>query len=779
MINFVIILIVQRVHSDCFCGDISGSVAPPSLDSISHHKLSHISQTIENTITHFNKLRLKDPYANVILNLSKAENINFQKIGDHFRVTAIHSLNELIHFQIVMQSFSALNGNHYTLLFSELPSDESNGNTKSKFLRDEYELPIHEPGYEILVCRFLYTAVSALIRKHASFRIGKYLVQYHPVDKTKPVNCLSRPVTFSDILHKDSIAADIQKIIESYSKVVNVQNPIRRNHPTVTFTYSNAPIQNNIDKELDYLSLKEDEADLTRQINTLKSSVDSISIAEGGKTNGIIIIQNRLLSDLNDNRENVQSGLRLIAKESPLLRSKSQSVQSLNREEFVGPIQELVDNRMSDSVIATKSERSESYSIDDDSSSQLSFYTVFGNLRDEEYDIDSNPDELIKNAEVIATLFNDNSSLRNQNRIVLDQMSSKPVQRSDADLIFDSPHLKMSGDMKSALKKIYESETESIKDKFVLNEDPFENFVNKLSTNIENMKKPVNEKGELMFARASEAEFDPKYAERVVVDKQPFQIPNTFAFEKEVENRSTVATDQRFSTIDAHIKNRVISLSGSTSITDTLFSDTIAPCDKLTHKNSLFLYENLAHEKKVKQLKLKRVTKLSKLLKRPKTDRINDIKLKVIYDSNIEDEAMKQAEHGAYLVKSINFFSKAVALSDKKKQELEDWIINLTEILTEHGFGDEHAPRIIIYSDYSIFVKFRGLSEDESISRLRHLLKKETEKEVEVNVEFDGSTELHFLKVEGGKILLSKIAHSVEGQVEMDNHIYDILKRAQ
>ena len=283
-----------------------------------------------------------------------------------------------------------------------------------------------------------------------------------------------------------------------------------------------------------------------------------------------------------------------------------------------------------------------------------------------------------------------------------------------------------------------------------------------------------------MFVRESEAEVESKFAETIDVDiKNALQVNTISALNPMVGNRFKLTTENVISNVESHVKNRIIPLTKSSSIVDDLYDKFTPLCDYLSHKKSLFLWESLREAKQTKEVRLKRITKLAKLLKRPKADIINDIKLKVVYDSEIEKEAIEESQNGNYSVKSINFFSKSVALSEKKKQELEDWIINLTEILSKEGSGAPKISRLIIYSDYSIFVQFANLSEKESIKKLRQLLNEETEKEIAVDVQIQDSMELHFLNLDSGRILLRRIAHSLEGQGEMDSRIVQILAKAK
>ena len=781
MINFIIALSIGRVHSDCFCGDITRESLLPSLGAITYHQLSHISQAIENTITPFNKLKLKDPYSNVVLNLSKAENISFQKIGQYFRITAIHSLNDLIHFQITMQSFTENKENYYTLLFKELSNEDDNLQMQSHLLSDNFDFPIYQAGYEILVCRFVYTSISALIRKYISFRIEKYLVDYDPQDKTRAIGCKNHPVSFADFLHKDSIAADIQQTIEAHGGSVR-QSLVKTPEVMVRFSYTSPIAGEAMNKELDYISLKKDEEDLNCQIKRQSAVLSAMTSKESVKAKGVIAVQNHIFHNLIIKRDKIRNAMRRMAMQSSQVSSQSMSLQNQKNLRFNGPIQEMVNSKsFEDIVYEQRPKKLPIISEDEEESEEDSFFTVFGDLQEDEYEIDDSPAQLIESIEIMSSLIHDNrSSSENANRILVDDANKKFNVKTAADEILESHDLKMGANMKTALEKIFESEQAASSDKFILTEDPFESLAKKLEMNLENIDKQVNDAGSLMFVRESEAEVESKFAETIDVDiKNALQVNTISALNPMVGNRFKLTTENVISNVESHVKNRIIPLTKSSSIVDDLYDKFTPLCDYLSHKKSLFLWESLREAKQTKEVRLKRITKLAKLLKRPKADIINDIKLKVVYDSEIEKEAIEESQNGNYSVKSINFFSKSVALSEKKKQELEDWIINLTEILSKEGSGAPKISRLIIYSDYSIFVQFANLSEKESIKKLRQLLNEETEKEIAVDVQIQDSMELHFLNLDSGRILLRRIAHSLEGQGEMDSRIVQILAKAK
>lgn len=736
---FIIILIVaQTVSGNCFCGKQNDENRVFSFSQESKHGSSLAVSFFESMASRFNAFGLRDPTYGVKLSLSKAQSLNFK--GSEVRL--LYSLNNLLYFElsILVDRDNETKEPRLTVGLREVIQETTSlknpipTTTKNTFTLTERTI-------ENKLCSLFVAFVEAMVVRQFGFSVVDGL--------TVSKQCLPVRATYTYNLPRYTAARTL----------VSLPQRRRRNRVLLESSVRNEFLTNLLKSELELAALFNEVDEMTDQINQLFEHLDVVKMG-GSRNSDILRIEESLIEKVVRQHEATKAQMKLQMEVSNRIiadfSSKIKSQPMSQRDDDVVFLERVVSSLRDNtflSIFGNTESRSQLQSERRPIATELLSDFV---QRDVSFPSTGFLKWDLSETQKLATkAVQDESASKGtvdeeMRRVMRDSLEEQREQLANKALI---------PDIEEVTETIAKSESEAVD---LINDDIIKVFrkesLEELGSQLESMERPINKAGKTAIIRGGMPDVEPQFDGGLKVE------PNRAAESFEEDDWFG---DEQSRTVFVEQVNDV------QATEEELRKAEHQPCDRVFERVPLFLWDSFLS--KQPQL-IRPVSAFIEMSRERRVSLSEDIKLKVIYDSQVEgllDGRLKEGFDGT-IVRRINLMNEKLPQTRRKLKELQNWIINVVEAVQRSSELRDLKPHIRVYSDYSVYFKFERMSRSESLAKLATFLPREEQSELEVVVEMTGTSERHSLLAKTSKVSLGSRERSTEGQAELDQLVGQI-----
>lgn len=153
-------------------------------------------------------------------------------------------------------------------------------------------------------------------------------------------------------------------------------------------------------------------------------------------------------------------------------------------------------------------------------------------------------------------------------------------------------------------------------------------------------------------------------------------------------------------------------------------------------------------------------------------DKPSDNDIKIVYDSE-ERVWMKNEVSRGNVLKRINNFSTKLSLTQAQITDLQNWLVDTVVIMHEE-FPD---ARMIVYSDYSLFVSSKTVDRKVIEAKLKQVLTKNTEENATIVVNVVNNVEYHYLVTQSRRVLIKKRPITTKGNDFIQSEVEKLIHK--
>lgn len=717
-----------------------------SFDPESPHLLAHFANYFEYLIKRFNAFDFADPEQGINIFITKTQSLDFQQPRpDQLQLIVVHSINYFFYFELLIL-VKKVDGQFLAeIKFKEIIKENLELESFESFEASKI-FAISENSLEIQLCRFTFAFLEGLILKQLRFSLLNQ-IELDMLDFESKDSEICKPKIFQFVYYLP------KNILETSIKTS--RSRLRRNRILVGEEERAELIQRLLDMEIEIISVKEDLSHFFERITSASDYLQVLRLNKD-KNGDLIRIQDDMLDRLFDKFEK----LKLVIYDR----------QSHIHDVIFEYMEDLKKNK-------------DRHSEDDDKllkrllTAKNSFFEFFGeleaftgeNLR-KPVDLNNDLDEFVQKDirfPNVKILNQDMNELRASFKKETSGLTGWSMNSMDDNIkvetraMIDEYDIKLKKsvlfpEQKKFIEFVIFSEDESANNSAEKDLMPFrKQALEELEEKLQTAEKPISKTGQVIFFRKEELDIEPKYDGSLKIEG---------GNSEEEDNPFKDDSDQEHKTVVIEKINDL-----RTSDNDLLNMDR-QPCENVFENAPIFVWDEYMSSK---PKQLKRVTPLASLTRGFKVNLVEDLKVKVIYDSKIAKEVRDiNPNSGAVVRKNINLMTENLQLPEKKLQEMQDWLVSIVETLETNEEVRILNPHLKIYSDYSIFVSFEGLTLVESAKKLYEIMNRESESELEVLVEMDKQRETHYFLLEDQRLMLAARVKSAVEEGVLRNEIH-------
>lgn len=737
-ILFIILTFTQTINSDCFCGSSENTNSLFNFDKKSPHLLSNLSNYFEYLLNRFNSFNFEDPDSNIKLKLSRTQSIDFEQKIDNRQLTTLHSINHFFYFDIIITLKKKNKG--LILGFKKIGKSDASSNLEEQtiFSRD---FDFSEKNLDYKICQFTFTFLDATIEKYLKIKLINQLGKIVIDQETPHMLCSPKKTSFFFFIPKNMIA----------NTLMNNVNPSKNSQFSDSLQETKAQVQDFMQLELEVISLHEDSADLLNKISRLSQHIQKLQFLPSDNSE-VIEVEDQYMEKLIDKHSLIAKSVHEKRRKIIEIVKKYEEMSIQNPEEYklLDPqflkiledtedtyFQLFADLQVFDNIVKH---------IEEQNDNQFEDFVVknvqFGNV----INFEENLAELKINFQTSEENETNNAKLKGDNFVKSEVRQMLALHRQQLRRRKGFPSSELISDF------LLKSEKDAVETAESLDAASFKkSALNSYSEYLVNSDKPVDQSGNVLFIRQTDLDIEKKYDGSIHVE------PSTQMSEDEEDGLMHEDMNVKGENVEEKINDLFTS-------SNEKERERVQPCDRVFDKDPVFAYDKAVRGK---NFNLKKVTLVSQLTRAFNSNVKEQIKPKVIFNSKVQKQMGSLNHLNTKIQKKINLMSENILDSDKKIQELEDWIINIVEALETNEELVDLDPHIIIYSDYSVYVNFPGLSNKQSAVMLRDILHREEEPELEIMVEIKDNVEKVYFLLVTHRIVISTQDISGTDQVQL------------